>query len=333
MLLNRQLPAFNGVPATLASNAITTVTCKLNLSERIHVAWLQFGNDGATNPGQGIGALATPGMVQEIRVLIDGKVQRRFTAQELNHVNALMNEPGSTEYTAKTSGTAGSAGYRTMLPIFFAERWRRGSVQLRDQRGNPISIPESELSAWNLTGIETATIEVDLIGRLTTGVNGILDGPVITGFYEYDAPVASELGKIVKWKRFSFGPSSNPAEYTSLDRRTGSYQSLHLFPTSGNMYVTSLMFTRENVQVRQDISRFQNDCILLTNKMNPTALDTTSAATKQNTGAYHVVFDYDDPIRNLLDVEGVNELTLKPTYDTTPSGTQIIIGQITGERD
>ncbi|MBC8002333.1 MAG: hypothetical protein H7X97_07065 [Opitutaceae bacterium] len=332
MLLNRQLPAFNGVPATLASGAITTVTCKLNLGERIHVAWIQFGNDGATNPGQGIGTLKAPGMVQEIRVIIDGKVQRRFTAQELNAINSLMNEPGSTEYTAKTSGTAASAGYRTMIPIFFAERWRRGAVTVTGNNG-PVAVPEAELSAWNLTGIETATIEVDLIGRTSAGANAVLDGPVITGFYEYDALVQRNIGQIVKYKRFSFGPTSNPAEYTSLDRKTGSYQSLHLFPTSADQYVTTLMFTRDNVQVRQDITRFQNDAILLSNKMNPTALDTASSTTKQNTGLYNVVFDYDDQIRNLLGVSGVNELTLKPTYDSAPSGTQIIIAQITGDLD
>jgi hypothetical protein len=330
MLLNRQLPAFNGVPASLASGAITTVTCKLNLGERIHVAWIQFGNDGATNPGQGIGALATPGMVQEIRVLIDGRVQRRFTAQELNALNSLMNEPGSTEYTAKTSGTAGSAGYRTMLPIFFKEGWRRGFITVNGQ-----AIPEAELSAWNLIGIQTATIEVDLIGRLTTGANGICDGPVVTGFYEYDSLTSNSIGSIVKFARLTFGPTANPSEYTSLNKTLGAYQSLHLFPTNAGTpnYVTSLMLTRDNVQIRQDITRFQNDSILLTNKLNPVALDTTSAATKTNTGLYNCVFDYDDPIRNLMQVAGSNELTLKPTYDSAPSGTQVIIAQITGDPD
>lgn len=328
MLRNRQLPAFNGVPASLASGATTTVSCRLNLQERVHTIWLAVGNDGATNPGQGIGALATPGMVAEVRIIIDGKVQRRATAQELDAINSLMNVAGTTQFTSKTSGTAGTAGYRTYLPIFLAEPWRRGFVTV-----NNFAVPEAELSAWNLTGIESATIEVDLIGRLTTGVNGILDGPTVTGFYEYDALTAPSLGQIVKWKRLSFGPSATPFEIATLDKKSGAYQSIHLFPTSAHGYVTSLMFTRNNEQIRQDITRFQNDAVLLSREMNPVALDTTSNTTKDNTGLYNIVFDYDDPVRNLMSVDGANELTLKATYDAAPSGTQIALTQIVGAPD
>jgi hypothetical protein len=64
------------------------VTCKLDPGVRAHVFWLQFGNDGATNPGQGLGTLAAQGMIGEIRVKWGGKIERQHTAVELNALNA-----------------------------------------------------------------------------------------------------------------------------------------------------------------------------------------------------------------------------------------------------
>ena len=279
MLRQRQLPAFNGIPASLASGARTTVTCKLDLGTRVHAIHLEFGSDGATNPGEGLGTLAAPGMIDEIRLLVDGKVQRRMTAVELNALNLLMSVAGTTEFAAQTSGTANAAGFRTRLSIFLAEVWRKGAVIISNQ-----NVLESTFSAWNLVGIKSCSIEVDLIGRKSTGVNGIVDTPVIEGCFEYDAPIRSDLGTIVKWLRPNLGITS---EVRDLPVRSGSYQSIHLFPTTDPKYITSLKLTLDGEEIRQDVKRFQNDLILRQRGMNPTALDTTSATTKTNTGLYN----------------------------------------------
>jgi hypothetical protein len=336
MLNNRQLPAFTGLPGALAAGQKATVTTKLNLGERVHVIWLEFGSDdtNAGNAGRaiGIGTLAQPGMVDEIRLLINGIVVRRMTAVQLDYINKLnASVYGTNPYAAKTYGA--NAAFRTQLPIFLSEPWRKGFVTL----SNGLAVPEAELSAWNLAGIETATMEVDLIGR-KAGSNQLTTNTFLTGFYEYDELTSDKIGDIVKWKSYSIGVGASPAEITTLDKKTGKYQSLHLFATTTPNYVTSVMFTRNNKQVRQDISRAQNDAILISRGMSPsqgataalTPVDTTDANTKQNTGVYNIVFDYDDPVRNLLGVDGANELTLKPTFDATPSAALPVIAQIVG---
>lgn len=74
MLLNKHAPAFNRIPPSLASGIISTVASKLDSGIRLHSLTIKFGNDGATNPEQGLGAPGAPGMIDKIRVLWGGKV-------------------------------------------------------------------------------------------------------------------------------------------------------------------------------------------------------------------------------------------------------------------
>jgi len=336
MLLNRQLPSFTGVPASLTSGQTgITATCKLNLGEKIHAIWLRFSTGDATS-NVGIGTVAARTLVGNIRLKINGKTVREHSAQELNAINSAM---GSI-YAAKTSGTSGNittAPFKTCLPIFLAEPWREGVVNL-----GGVQVPESMLSAIDLVGIESASLEVDLEGTIA-GASGAVTAPSVSGFYEYE-PSNQPIQSIVKWSRQLIGVSGTPAEISTLDKLRGAYQSIHLFATSDNKFVSSIKFTRNSVEVRNDIDRFQNDAILLARKLSPVTLDTTSSATIQNTGLYNLVFDYDDPIRNALVVapggRPVNELTMKPSFSNlptlaavAPSGNLVVISQITGELD
>jgi len=321
MLLQKQLRDWKGVPATtVGATQNVVVTCPLNKGDRVHVIWLEVGD----NAGTTLGTLAAPLLLSSMRLIVNDKVQREATIQELNELNKRNNSPGGQEYTVKTSGVAANAAYRTRIPIFLAERWRKGFVV--DKRTG-LTVPESYLTAWNLAGedFESAKIELEIVPGIAA--------PSITGFYEYDQAVGP-LGDIVKWKRQNLGVNSSPAEIAEeLSRISGQYQSIHLFPTSDNKYVTSVNMTRNNGYIRKDITRFQNDAMLIAAGMNPTALDTTSNATIQNTGLFNIEFDYDDPMYNALAVQGVSELTLKPTFNAAPAGQFIMISQINGPRD
>jgi hypothetical protein len=145
--------------------------------------------------------------------------------------------------------------------------------------------------------------------------------------------VQSDIGQIVKYKLLNFGINSSPQEIPSLDKNNGSYQAITLFPTveATPRYATSVLLTRSNVQIRENITRFQNDFVLKTRNLNPPTLDTTSAATRTNTGALCLVFDYDDPLRNLMVVKGASELTLKPTFDAAPNGNLVAIAEVVGD--
>ena len=321
MLKTRPLRDWKGVPATTVGAAVnTTLTCPLNKGDRVHVIWLEVGDSVGTT----LGTLAAPLLLSSFRLIVNDKVQREATIQELNELNKLNNAPGGNQYTVKTSGVAGNVAYRSRIPIFLAERWRQGFVL--DKRTG-LTVPESYLTAWNLAGsdFEAAKIELELVPGIAA--------PVITGFYEYDEAVG-DLGDIVKWKRQNLGANSSPMEIAEeLSRISGQYQSIHMFPTSDNKYVTAVNMTRNNGEIRKDLSRFQNDALLVAANMNPTALDTTSNATIQNTGLYNLVFDYDDPMYNALAVQGVRELTLKPTFNVAPAGQMTLISQINGPRD
>ncbi|MGZ4960973.1 MAG: hypothetical protein ACXWC8_00330 [Limisphaerales bacterium] len=337
----RQLPAFNGVPASLGSGQTVVVTCPLTLGQRVHVINLEFGNDGATNPGQGLGTLAALGMVNEIRVVLNGKVQRKFTGAELNYINSLNNPLGSTKYSAKTSGTAAAAGFRTRIPIFFAQPWRGGTTT-KNIGGNNVEVPLAETTAWNLVGsVQTASIEVELIGRTSAGANAILDGPVITGTYEYDLPNATDIGPIVKYRRQSFNAGATPSDITQFDKNAGIYSMICLFATSDNHYATAVKVTRNGEEYRNDVTRAQNDMLLQSRDMSPaqgatsalTPVDTTSNATKQNTGVYPIVFDYDDAFHNALSTSDANEFTVRVTYDAAPNGLLVAISEVLGNLD
>lgn len=335
MLLNRQLPAFSSVPASLASGQTgVTVTSKLTLGDRVHVLWLEFATGDVTS-NVGIGTVAAPTLVDMVRFKVNGKTIREATAQEINAINTAM---GSI-YASKTSGTSGNittAPYKTRLPLFFAEPWREGSINV-----GGVAVPEASLSAVDLVGIESATIEVDLKG-VVAGAATAVTAPSVAGYYEYEPSQAKDIGAVVKWVRQNLGVTASPAEVTTLDKLQGAYQSIHMFATTDNKFVSSVKFTRNGTEIRQDINRFQNDAMLIARSLNPTTLDVTSNATIQNTGLYNLVFDYDDPIRNALQVavngRGVNELTLRPSFaaaatlaSSAPSGSLIVISQITGE--
>lgn len=332
MLLNRQLPAFQGVPANIASGATgITVTSRLNLGERIHAIWLRI-SSGTAAENVGIGTIAASTLVAAVRMKINGKVVREALAQEINALNSLM----GAIYAAKTFGTSANSTtdpYRTYLPIFLGEPWRKGVVNIGGHQ-----VPESSLSAIDLNGIDSATLEVDLIGTIA-GSSAAVAAPSISGHYEYE-PSTNRIGTVVKWVRQIFGVSGTPAEISTLDRLRGAYQSIHLFATSDAKFVSSVKFTRNNVDIRSDIDRYQNDAMLLAREMAPAALDITSAATIANTGIYNIVFDYDDQIRNALLVSGARELTLKPSFAALktfaasgPSGSMVAISQITGDLD
>lgn len=335
MISKKQAPAFLGVPTQLASGVVSTVTLKLDPGIRLRQLNLRFGNDGATNPGQGLGTLKAPGMIDKIRILWGGKVQRQFTAVELNYLNSLNNPPGTTRYSAKTQGTladstvaAGTAGFRTTLPIFFAEPYREGWIA--DGSGN--LVPEADLGAWNLDGTKEFTIEVDLIGRTSAGVAGILTAPSIAAEIVYDE-LRGGIGSILKYRRYSIGANATPQQIRDFDRNGGGYQSVHFFTTSDDKYVTSLKWTRNNQEVRQDTDRYQNDAELITAGMAPTALDTASSTTKQNSGVYNVVFDSTDRVQDILPVADAVDLTATLTFDSAPAGTMTYIVQCVGAPD
>lgn len=104
--------------------------------------------------------------ITEIRVIVNGKVQRRFSAADLNVVNAF-------------NGYAFRAG---LIPIFFSEHKRR-------------TIQGEEGLAWGTANVSTFRIEFD--------ISGSASAPTLSAMAEVDNAEVPLLG-IVKWYKETF---------------------------------------------------------------------------------------------------------------------------------
>ena len=272
MTLRRKL-----LPTFTAIAAGQTATCNLDLGKRYHIIWLELGNNA-------VAANALSDLVNEIRVKINGKVQRTHTAVELNACNGV----NGSIYTEKTSGTDGQANRRHYLPIYFAEPWRNGNA-------------EAQAMALNAVGINSFSVELD--------VKAGLAAPIVQGFYEYDSAVRGDPGYFTKWIRQTLGAVGTVQDFNTIDRRDF-LQAIHLFPTTGtSVRVNSVKFTLNGEAILDAITTLENQAMLLVRGMNP---DTAGLA------RFDLVFDHDDPINNALATapngERATEMTLHVEY-------------------
>ena len=321
------LPTFQSVPSgTLAATA--TTTCDLPLGKRFHTLWLEVGDSGVASgvvspvlvingtpsatasPAGGLPASAAEfdlnNILGQIRILINGTVQRTMTAFELNRLNVSNNQNGLTNFSIKTSGTRGTAGYRIYVPIFFCEPWR--------------SDGETSLTAWNAVGVDSFQIQADF---QPGSVN-----PVITGFYEWDLPTANNIGAIVKWKRLSLAATGTTQDFANIsnfaNKSKGDFLSaIALFPTieSTPKYVNKVKFTIDGVDYQDLLTTLENQAVLLSRGMSP---DTAS------TPRFDLALDYDNPVNAAFPISQANSVNLHVEYNAGASGTMIAIVQNAG---
>lgn len=122
------LPSFSGVAAG------QTATLEVPASGTYYDVTLQYTESGSlTNEAD------TEGGIDEIRVKINGEVQRRYSAAELIDLNRYY-------------GIAFQAGF---LPIFFAEPWMRNAIS-------------EDALAWGMNDVSSFQIEVDIASGATS---------------------------------------------------------------------------------------------------------------------------------------------------------------------
>lgn len=129
--------------------------------------------------------------ITQVRMKVNGKVQRVFTSAELFDINALH---GKTFNTGE-------------LPIFLSEPWRR-------------SAQGEDALAWGMGDVSTFQLEVDIDGAATSPT---LDTRVVV------ERVARPMGPIVKWKRFTQPVSAIGVTTNSGLPRTDDYYALYAF--------------------------------------------------------------------------------------------------------
>jgi len=185
----RQLPTASGVAAS------STATFDLPLGIRYHAVYLLLGNGGTPDWDTD---------VTEIRIKVDGRVQRRMTPSELDAINLI----NGAQYGVQASDT--------ILPIFFSEDWLR-------------TIGGENALAWGTGGIASLQIEIDLGTPATPTLSGraLVDDQTVAA--EGGAIIPFPLGKIERWSKGNFDVTqTGEVHQTNLPKR-GDYRGLHAF--------------------------------------------------------------------------------------------------------
>jgi hypothetical protein len=285
MIRNKLLPTPSGVSSG------RTATINLPIGIRYRCVWLHFSN---TAIGGGGAPLAS--LTGDIRIKLNGNVQRTFTPVEASAIYGLYGAAFAAQQVGSGDGIA------TYFPIWFDEPWRKSNQEV-------------PLTAWNIDNksVTTFQIEVDLPSGLAT--------PVLDGMYEFD-DLTGSLGGIVKWLRQDLPALGTSQDFNQLDRKEF-INAIHIFPTveTSPVAVSSLKFTANGQEIRELMTYTQNQVILKGRELNP---DTSAAA------RFDVVFDYDDPINNALLAQNLNEMTLHLEFRSAANGNMPVIIERTG---
>lgn len=185
----RQFVTTNSFNAVAAGG---TATVSLPVRNRIyHSLVLYYGTGTAGGPTEA-NMIAE---IEEVRIKVDGKVQRRFTAEELFAINAF-------------NGVAVEDG---ILPIFFSEPWRR-------------TAQGEDALAWGTGDINTFQVEVDIASGATA--------PTLSARVEIEAGIRA-MGTIVKWRKFVVPVSATGVVNLTTLPMLDAYYRMHAF--SGNI--------------------------------------------------------------------------------------------------
>jgi len=245
------LPAFSGVAAGV------TATADIPVGPRYHVIWLDIASadrKGATD------------IVDEIRLKVNGKVERVCKLDELLALNALMGD----EYKETALPGSPDGTERTFVPIYLAEPWRK---QVAAQDG----------LAWSTGNLSTFQLELD--------VKAGVSSPSLAGWVEVDNSVVkakdgndvqAPMGMIVKWYRTMIPVNGTTQDITTFPRRDY-YQQISFFDAK----ISRVEVKVENFIVR-DLTKARNDAVLTSREMVPAA------------SRFDVVFDHDDVLNSAL---------------------------------
>lgn len=317
------LPNVSGWAGNTTAFSAHTVVVDVPVGPRYHEIWIE------ADPGTGKKLIhvdgTRDGLIGEIRVKLNGRVQRVFTAQELNCLNVL----NGAEYTAFQGYTDGEPG---KLCIFFNEPWRE-------------DIATQDGLAWATGNVETFQIELD-IKEYTPGTYTGLTQPTLKAVIDNslvkvgDALVDAPLGAIVKVAAFQAPSASGWNDYMQLPKRDF-YQSIHLVDSAN--HVEHEVKVDNNI-IRQD-TKAGNVSRLTAHGMlpNPTktatpgvlAADLPNDTDTTGRGMIDIVFDADDKIGSALAMNfngrRVGDFNLR--FNTTTAGTVKVITQTIGPAD
>jgi Viral coat protein P2 N-terminal domain len=266
-----------------------TVTIDVPVGPTYHTIWLQA-NAGTSKK--------MADLIGDIRIKINGKVQRVHSAVELNTLNQLH----GSQYGATLGATNASL---FVLPIFFAEPWRK-------------NLAAQEGLAWGTKDVSTFQIEVDIKADTFTS-------PVaLTAKAEIDNGPSRDLGVITKVFSTQIPVASGWNDFTNFPKRDA-YAQISIWDSNSPEFEVKV--NNETIRQATDAA---NAAHLGHKDMFPKAA--ASGDVVDQLAITHIVFDVDDIPGNALamvrDGKPVRDFNVR--LNTTSTGTVKALYQLQG---
>lgn len=247
----RPLPTASGVAVG------KTATFDLPVGPRYHTIWVEVGDTAKDQLSDIIG---------EMRLKVNGVVQRTFLASELDAINTEMGINDEYSAALELDGAGVGPGHivKTRLPIFLAEPWRK-------------QVAVADGLAWGTGDVSSFQVEID--------IKAAAAGPTLDGFAEVDYALVKNdqgqelqprMGVISKWFRTQVPINGTTQDILNFPKRDF-YQQITFFDS----HITNVKVETDSI-VQRDLTKVRNDAILASRDMAPTS------------DKYDVVFDYDD---------------------------------------
>lgn len=267
-------------------------TIDLPTDRRYHSIYLTYTESGVLVTKANMEAAIT-----KIRILLNSRVQREYSAAELNVINAVNGSRWSYQ--------------NGIIPIFFSEPWRR--------------TPGGEdLLAWALAGngIDSFQIEITIAaGRVSPALSG---RAIIDYARQTDAQGRAAgylpLAPIVTTRRRSIGVSATGTRtLIDMPRNLGDYLRLHCFETAAND-ISSLRVTVDQL-IAFDRNAALNNAILTNSGLVP------------QTALFHAIYDDNQRITDGLPMrraDGSTVAELQLDFDMAVANDFTLLAELVG---
>lgn len=274
------------------SNVAASKTALLDIpcGDRYHLLEIQHGYTAGTNT---IAAAATN--ITEIRVKVNGRVQRVISGTQLRDLNILN---GTAYDCTGLPNTAPGVAF----PIFFAEPWRMDEV-------------DQDALAWKTNGWNSFQVEIDL---------GAAGTPTLVAWAVTDKTQASKVEGIVKWLRTQAAAAGTSFDIPTMDRKDW-LQQISLYPDSGGANPATQVTFRVCGDIYHEMTMTANIALLNHNGMVPAGARTANI--------YDMVLDHDGLLATAVPLDGVKDVTLTIAAGGAMSGTVTAIIQRLGPPD
>ena len=277
-------------------------------------------------PAGAVGATSvTTSYVGDIRVKINGRVQRLHTASQLNRLNAI----NGTVYAAATWGsnaaTAGSR-YGQVLTIWFAEPWRK-------------SLGQQDALALPTSRINTLEVEVDFAALPTNG-----NAFVLSAWAEVDGEPASDIHNdgVVVSKVFRQNITGGTAAGSAVDITTLDRRDLYTTIVADVGNTAAVSVAANGITVAAGTNDFSAKLKITANGVdihdvpkNVAALMHNGNGLNANQFDLEAVLDSSDDIRSGLTGNGLSDLRVRidNVSDVAASASWVLLTERTGPID